>query len=197
MKIFSSVSTNAARFQDIALNPQKLAGMCAKLKCCLNYEVDEYIEASRKLPGRDIVLQTADSDYYFFKSDILSGMITYSTDKRLAANLETITGKRALQVMEMNKRGEKPQSLTEENGRQESSTPVDMFEGDVTRFDRSRKKRKPKGTRAQGQRQTRQTKDTRERPAAGNRGRNGNRENRSGQTRQTRGNGGRQSGGES
>lgn len=197
MKNFSSVSTNAARFQDIALNPQKLAGMCAKLKCCLNYEVDEYIEASRKLPGRDIVLQTADSDYYFFKSDILSGMITYSTDKRLAANLETITGKRALQVMEMNKRGEKPQSLTEENGRQESSTPVDMFEGDVTRFDRSRKKRKPKGTRAQGQRQTRQTKDTRERPAAGNRGRNGNRENRSGQTRQTRGNGGRQSGGES
>ena len=197
MKNFSSVSTNAARFQDIALNPQKLAGMCAKLKCCLNYEVDEYIEASRKLPGRDIVLQTADSDYYFFKSDILSGMITYSTDKRLAANLETITGKRALQVMEMNKRGEKPQSLTEENGRQESSTPVDMFEGDVTRSDRSWKKRKLKGTRAQGQRQTKETRETRERPAAGNRGRNGNRENRSGQTRQTRGNGGRQSGGES
>ena len=79
MKNFSSVSTNAARFQDISLNPQKLAGMCAKLKCCLNYEVDDYIEASRKLPSKEVVLETKDADYYFFKSDILAGMVTYST----------------------------------------------------------------------------------------------------------------------
>ena len=60
MKNFVSVSTNAARYQDISLNPQKLAGMCAKLKCCLNYEVDNYVEASRKMPPKDAVLQTAD-----------------------------------------------------------------------------------------------------------------------------------------
>ena len=66
MKNFVSVSTGAARYQDISLNPQKLAGMCAKLKCCLNYEVDDYIEHGKKLPNREIVLQTLDSDYYFF-----------------------------------------------------------------------------------------------------------------------------------
>ena len=68
MKNFVSVSTNAARFQDISLNPQKLAGMCAKLKCCLNYEVDDYVEAGKCMPARDVVLQTQDSDYYLFKT---------------------------------------------------------------------------------------------------------------------------------
>ena len=63
MKNFISVSTNAARFQDISLNPQKLAGMCAKLKCCLNYEVDNYVEAGKALPAKDTVLQTKDNDY--------------------------------------------------------------------------------------------------------------------------------------
>ena len=95
MKNFVSVSTNAARIQDISLNPQKLAGMCAKLKCCLNYEVDDYVEAGRKMPARDVVLETLDSDYYLFKSDILAGLATYSTGKGVAANLVTITAERA------------------------------------------------------------------------------------------------------
>ena len=114
MKNFSSVSTNAARFQDISLNPQKLAGMCAKLKCCLNYEVDDYMEASKRLPGREIILQTQDADYHLFKADILAGIVTYSTDKNIAANLETITAERAKEVIEMNRRGEKPVSLQED-----------------------------------------------------------------------------------
>lgn len=159
MKNFSSVSTNVARFQDISLNPQKLAGMCAKLKCCLNYEVDDYIEASRKLPSREMILQTQDADYYFFKSDILAGMVTYSTDKRLAANLETISGQRALQIVEMNKRGEKPLTLSEDGNQQDNGKLVDMFEGDVTRFDKTRKKKKNKGQRQQdraGQQQRQQ-----------------------------------------
>ena len=58
MKNFNSVTTNSARYQDISLNPQKLAGMCAKLKCCLNYEVDNYVEAGRKIPSKEVVLQT-------------------------------------------------------------------------------------------------------------------------------------------
>ena len=102
MKSFSSVSTNAARFQDISLNPQKLAGMCAKLKCCLNYEVDTYMEASKRFPPRETVLQTLDGDYFFFKQDILAGTITYSTDKRIPSNLETITPERANEIIEMN-----------------------------------------------------------------------------------------------
>ena len=145
MKNFVSVSTGAARFQDISLNPQKLAGMCAKLKCCLNYEVDNYIEASRKLPSREVVLQTIDGDHYLFKSDILAGLVTYSTDKRLAANLVTITGKRALEVIEMNKRGEKPDSLSDGVSQTEVPQQVDLLAGEsLTRFDKSKKKKKQK-----------------------------------------------------
>ena len=143
MKNFVSVSTSAARFQDISLNPQKLAGMCAKLKCCLNYEVDNYIEASRRLPSKEIVLQTADSDYYLFKSDILAGLITYSTDKGIPANLETITADRAREIIAMNKRGEKPLSLQEESQQQQPKGSVDLLEGaDISRFDKAKKKKK-------------------------------------------------------
>ena len=145
MKNFISVSTGAARHQDISLNPQKLAGMCAKLKCCLNYEVDEYMEAGRQLPSREIALQTLDSDYYYFKADILAGLVTYSTDKRIAANLETITAARAKEVIEMNRRGEKPESLQEAGNQKKENGPVDLLAGDsITRFDKSKKKKKKK-----------------------------------------------------
>jgi cell fate regulator YaaT (PSP1 superfamily) len=145
MKNFVSVSTSAARFQDISLNPQKLAGMCAKLKCCLNYEVDDYVEAGRQLPNREVVLQTIDADYYLFKSDILAGLVTYSTDKRLAANLETITGQRAKEIVEMNRRGEKPESLQPDDQSKQPESPVDLLAGDsITRFDKSKKKKKKK-----------------------------------------------------
>ena len=141
MKNFNSVSTAAARFQDIAPNPQKLAGQCAKLKCCLNYEADTYVEAFKKLPPRDVQLETADATYFFFKADILALQVTYSTDKRLAANLVTISAERAHQVIEMNKAGEKPIALDEEM-HQEVKRPVDLVEQeDLTRFDRTRRKR--------------------------------------------------------
>lgn len=145
MKNFSSVSTTAARFQDISLNPQKLAGMCAKLKCCLNYEVDCYMEAGKKMPQRDIVLETADSDYYLFKQDILAGIVTYSTDKRLAANLETISAERANEIIEMNKRGEKPLELSSGSAGKESQHPKDLLaDADISRFDKAKKKKKKK-----------------------------------------------------
>ncbi len=143
MKNFVSVSTTAARLQDISPNPQKLAGMCAKLKCCLNYEVDDYVEAGRRLPSKEIVLQTRDSDYYLFKSDILAGMVTYSTDKRLAANLETIPAERAKAVIEMNRNGEKPASLHEDKGAKPQQSAADLLQGDINRFDRNKKRKKP------------------------------------------------------
>ena len=144
MKNFSSVSTNAARYQDISLNPQKLAGMCAKLKCCLNYEVDDYMEASKRLPHKDQILQTQDSDFYLFKSDILAGMITYSTDKNIAANLETISAERAKEVIEMNRMGEKPVSLQEDGYQKPEKEHVDLAGGDISRFDKAKKKKKKK-----------------------------------------------------
>jgi len=152
MKNFNSVSTNAARHQDISLNPQKLAGMCAKLKCCLNYEVDDYIEAGKKMPGRDIVLQTQDADYHLFKSDILAGLITYSTDKNIAANLETISAAKAWEVIEMNRRGEKPLTLQKDSNKPvETRQSVDLTGGDINRFDKA-KKRKKKNKRREGDR---------------------------------------------
>ena len=130
MKNFSSVSTAAARFQDITPNPQKLAGQCAKLKCCLNYEVDTYMEAARKLPERNATLETLDGTFYFFKADILAGEVTYSSDRRLAANLVTISAERAKEVLAMNAAGVSA----------EPKRPVDLAEqDDLTRFDKARR----------------------------------------------------------
>lgn len=140
MTSFVSVSTSAARYQDISLNPQKLAGQCAKLKCCLNYEVDCYVEAQKRLPSKEIELGTKDGVFYFFKADILSNQITYSTDKSIPANLVTISGRRAFEVIGLNKRGIKPESLLEETHRTEPKKPVDLLEQEsLTRFDRNRK----------------------------------------------------------
>lgn len=140
MTSFVSVSTNAARFQDISLNPQKLAGQCAKLKCCLNYEVDCYVEAQRRLLSKEIELETKDSTYYYFKADILLNTISYSTDKSLAVNLVTISGKRAFEIYELNKRGIKPESLVPELHDKEQRKPIDLLEQEsLTRFDQHKK----------------------------------------------------------
>ena len=149
MTNFISVSTSAARFQDISLNPQKLAGQCAKLKCCLNYEVDAYVECQKRLPSKEITLETADATYFYFKADILKDTITYSTDKSFLANEATITARRAFEIINMNKRGEKPEKLVEEYNEREAKQPKDLLEQEsLTRFDKSKnskgKKKKQK-----------------------------------------------------
>lgn len=143
MTSFVSVSTGAARFQDLSMNPQKLAGQCAKLKCCLNYEVDAYVEAQKGFPSRDIPLETKDSTYYFFKADILNGQISYSTDKVFAANVETITPERALEIIAMNRKGQKPLSLDETAVKTDSRIENDILtDEDLSRFDKKKKKKK-------------------------------------------------------
>lgn len=147
MKSFVSVSTSAARFQDISLNPQKLAGQCAKLKCCMNYEVDMYVEAGKRLPSREITLLTQGGEYFFFKSDILSGMVTYSSDKNIAANLVTIPARRAFEVINMNRRGEKPEQL-DNHAPSGPSRPADLVEQEsLTRFDKRKKSKNKNRTR--------------------------------------------------
>lgn len=204
MKNFVSVSTGAARYQDISLNPQKLAGQCAKLKCCMNYEVDTYVEAGKRLPSKEITLQTQDAEYYFFKADILAGLVTYSTDKHLAANLVTLTTARVFEIINMNRRGEKPQRL-ESGEAAEPAKPADLVEQEsLTRFDKRLKnkgKRKDNGnprgsqsskeTQGAERREENAGKDRRNR----NRGRDnkeykgeqgGNRENRPGKDKRKR-----------
>lgn len=153
MKSFVSVSTSAARYQDISLNPQKLAGQCAKLKCCMNYEVDMYVEAGKRLPSREVSLLTQNGEYFFFKADILSGMVTYSSDKNIAANLVTIPVRRAFEVIGMNRKGEKPEQLNE-NGSAGPKRPVDLVEQEsLTRFDKRKKPRnKNRGRNTEGNR---------------------------------------------
>jgi len=143
MKNFSTVSTGAARCQDVSLNPNKLAGQCAKLKCCLNYEVPTYVEAAKKLPRRDIHLETQDATYYYFKADILAGLISYSTDRHLAINIVTISTERAAEIIEMNANGEKPERLESEDTIVTNDGPIDLAEQDsLTRFDKAKKKKK-------------------------------------------------------
>ena len=149
MTHFVSVATGAARYQDISMNPQKLAGQCAKLKCCINYEVDAYAEAQRRLPSREIVLETKDCNYYHFKTDIFKREITYSTSKSVAANLVTIPAKRAFDIINMNKRGDKPLSLEADTKQQLSSrreTQDILGQDSVTRFDSVKKKKKKRPT---------------------------------------------------
>ncbi|MCM1077517.1 MAG: hypothetical protein NC411_09190 [Bacteroides sp.] len=147
MTNFVSVGTSAARYQDISLNPQKLAGQCAKLKCCLNFEVDTYVESAKQMPGREIRLETADNTYYHFKTDIFKKQITYSTDKQIPANLVTIDAERAFEVIAMNRNGEKPASLIREGDSKPGvkAKPIDLAsQDDLTRFDKTKKKKRKK-----------------------------------------------------
>lgn len=142
---FSSVSTNAARFQGVSLNPTKLAGMCAKLKCCLNYEFDDYMEAARRLPSREVSLFTLDAEYFLVKTDILSGECTYSTDRKKMANVETISARRAREIIELNRQGEKPLSLLDDGSVKPEAKSADLLaDGDLSRFDKFQKKKKKK-----------------------------------------------------
>lgn len=148
MTSFVSVATSAARFQDLSLNPQKLAGQCAKLKCCLNFEVDTYVEASKGMPPKDARLETADATYYQFKADIFAREITYSTQKGVAANLVTIPVSRVFEVIDLNKAGEKPLSLLPdgtEKPKEKKAFGDILGDEELTRFDKKKKKRrKPK-----------------------------------------------------
>ena len=186
MTSFVSVGTSAARYQDISLNPQKLAGQCAKLKCCLNFEVDTYVESARHMPPKDARLETADSTWYHFKTDIFKKEITYSSDKSVAANLVTIDAQRAFEIIEMNKRGEKPLQLKrdgEDDGKSKTST--DLLEQDsLTRFDKAKKKKrkKPAGGNANnstpkdngGEKPRQENRQRQDRPAATDAGGNPN-----------------------
>ncbi|WP_293674678.1 regulatory iron-sulfur-containing complex subunit RicT [uncultured Parabacteroides sp.] len=175
MTSFVSVATGAARYQDISMNPQKLAGQCAKLKCCINYEVDAYVEAQKRLPSREVVLETKDNNYYHFKTDIFKREITYSTDKSFAANLVTISADRAFDVINMNKKGTKPVTLEADTKPQPPKRDAQDILGQdsVTRFDSSLKKKKKKrngngNKEANGNNRDNQPKDA----AAGNEGNN-------------------------
>ena len=143
MTNFNSVSTSAARIQDISLNPQKLAGQCGKLKCCMNFEVDTYVDASKGFPSKEIQLETLDNTYYHFKTDVFKGLMSYSTSQNFGANIVTISAKRAKEVIALNKKGTKPE-LLDDHSEEVKPVVVDYENGvgqdSLTRFDTGKKR---------------------------------------------------------
>jgi cell fate regulator YaaT (PSP1 superfamily) len=144
MTNFNSVSTSAARFQDISLNPQKLAGQCAKLKCCMNFELDTYVDALKIFPSKEIQLETMDNTYYYFKTDVFKGFVSYSTSPNFGANVVTITAQRAKEIIAMNKKGLKPDLLDDHSDEEAKPVVVDYENGvgqdSLTRFDTNKKR---------------------------------------------------------
>jgi len=108
---FISVTTTHARYQDLSLNPQKLAGQCGKLKCCLNYELDCYIDAQREFPSKEIPLELAGGTAYFTKMEVHAGIYWYSTDQRMAVNLTAVPVARVREIIQLNRKGIKPEKL--------------------------------------------------------------------------------------
>ena len=111
MSNFNSVTTNSARHQELSLNPQKLAGQCGKLKCCLNFELDSYLDAKKDFPNTSIPLETEEGTAYHQKTDIYKRLMWYSFDKEKAVKLSMISVDRVVEIQEMNKKGQKIQFL--------------------------------------------------------------------------------------
>ena len=133
---FSSVTTGAARVQDLSLNPLKLAGQCSKLKCCLMYEYDLYMDARRAIPRIKEPLQAMDGEYYLVKTDILAKMMTFSSSKESMSNVVTIPVWRVKEILAANRNGEKVESIAGDSAPAKNEEPTYRTEEDsITRFD--------------------------------------------------------------
>ena len=134
---FISVTTTHAKFQELSLNPQKLAGQCSKLKCCLNFEFDCYVDAQKGFPSRDISLETLEGTAYFLKMEVHKGIYWYTTDPHSSANIIAVPVDRVREIQAMNKKGIKPDRLLERVQDWESAAPsADLLENNsLTRFD--------------------------------------------------------------
>ena len=140
---FSSVTTGAARVQDLSLNPLKLAGQCSKLKCCLMYEYDVYADARRSMPRLREPLQAIDGEYFLVKSDILAHTMTFSTSKDSMSNLVTIPVSRVREILAVNRNGGKVDSILGEEYEPQVEEPTYRTEEDsITRFDKAKKRKK-------------------------------------------------------
>ena len=148
---FSSVTTGAARVQDLSLNPLKLAGQCSKLKCCLMYEYDLYMDARKAIPRIKEPLQAIDGEYFLVKTDILAKTMTFSSSKETMSNVVTIPVWRVREILAANRNGEKVESIVGDSAPTKSDEPTYRTEEDsITRFDKSKKRKKKRSGKSQG-----------------------------------------------
>lgn len=152
---FQSISTSAARCQDLSLNPQKLAGQCGKLKCCLNYEVATYMDAQSRIPKVSGPLEFEDGLAYLRKTDILRELMYFSYDKSSDANLYPLESAEVMEIIKMNRNGLKPESLRSEPAPAAPEFVTAVGDDSITRFDtpKRRKSRSRKGGNGSGPRQ--------------------------------------------
>ncbi len=188
---FSSVTTNAARVQDISLNPQKLAGQCSKLKCCLMYEYDVYADARQKLPRVREPLQAMDGEYHLVKTDILGRTMSFSSSKDAMVNVVTIPVSRVREIIAANRAGRKVDSIIDKDNMPVVEEPTFRTEEDsITRFDNQNKRRRNRNRRDRDnrQRQPRVAEGAAETPQEGEQPREERREERRRNDRQRRNN---------
>ena len=141
---FQSITTSAARVQDLSLNPQKLAGQCGKLKCCLNYETAVYMDAQSRIPKVYNPLEFQDGLAYLMKTDILSETMYFSYDNTSLANLYPLHAEDVWEIIKMNRRGEKPESLKSDVAPVAPEFVSAVGDDSITRFDETRKRKKKK-----------------------------------------------------
>jgi cell fate regulator YaaT (PSP1 superfamily) len=144
---FVSVTTNAARYQDLSLNPQKLAGQCGKLKCCLNYELDAYLDAQRDFPNVDIPLELETGQAYHFKTDVFRGIMWYSTNKDGTNSITPVAVERVKEIISLNRKGKKAAGLSHVKPvSTEKSLDFHNVVGEerLDRFDKKNKQRRKK-----------------------------------------------------
>lgn len=146
---FVSVTTSHARYQDLSLNPQKLAGQCGKLKCCLTYELDCYIDAQKDFPSREIPLELANGTAYFMKMEVHTGIYWYSNDQRMAVNLTAVPVARVREIMQLNRKGIKPDNLLAGAGANAPEKGNDLLlqNSGLTRFETKSNPHPPRGRR--------------------------------------------------
>ncbi|HLT53395.1 MAG TPA: regulatory iron-sulfur-containing complex subunit RicT [Flavobacteriaceae bacterium] len=142
---FRSVSTSAARYQQLSLNPQKLAGQCGKLKCCLNYELDTYMEAIKTFPKTEIKLKTEKGVAICQKTDIFKGLMWYAYEGEWM-NWHKLTTEQAIEIINLNGKGKSVASLEEYAGEAPESTKTEfenvVGQDSLTRFDKPKRKKK-------------------------------------------------------
>ena len=137
---FKSISTSAARVQDLSLNPQKLAGQCGKLKCCLNYEVPAYQDAATRIPRVQEPLEFKDGQAWLRKTDILAETMYFSYDKTSDADLYPLAASDVMEIIRMNRNGIKPESLKGEPEPARREFVDAVGDDSISRFDSPRRK---------------------------------------------------------
>ena len=144
---FQSITTSAARCQDLSLNPQKLAGQCGKLKCCLNYETAAYMDAQSRIPKVNNPLEFEDGLAYLMKTDILREIMYFSYDPQSLANLYPLYAEDVWDIIRMNRNGERPESLKNDDVPASPEFVTAVGDDSITRFDEARKRKKKKKSR--------------------------------------------------